>query len=123
MSLNFPLKSPLDIDNVVSKLTKSIQNVVLSSSSSTTNKNKNKSSISHSLFLVNHIKCYNFINAKRCARTLWQNIKYSRHKTIYKNLKTNLKTQLAKYRSEQVSLYLSTLTSNNGSFWIIKPKS
>lgn len=46
---------------------------------------------------------------------MWQRTKYPSHKTIYNHLISDLKTRLSKYRSEQFSKYLVTLTPNNGS--------
>lgn len=111
LSLNFPLKFPLDIDNAISILTKSIQNAVSNSSSQNSNNILPKYHTALPPFLVNLIK------AKRQARSLWQRTKYPRHKTIYNPLITDLKTQLAKFRSEQFSKYLITLAPNNGSLW------
>ena len=48
---------------------------------------------------------FNFIKAKCQARLPWKRIKYPRHETIYNDLLTDFKTQLAKYRSEQFSKY------------------
>lgn len=89
ISLNFPLKCPIDVDIAVTTLTKSIQNAV-SNSSYPTNKDQPKSYTSLPPFLVNLIK------AKRRARSLWQRTKYPRHKTIFNHLVYDLKTQLAK---------------------------
>ncbi|KAF0766544.1 Endo/exonuclease/phosphatase domain-containing protein [Aphis craccivora] len=79
-------------------------------------KNQSKSHISLPSYLVNLIK------AKRRVRSLWQRSKYPEHKTAYNHLSNDLKSQLAKYRSEQFSQYLSTLSPNNGSFWKITKK-
>ncbi|KAL5234121.1 hypothetical protein ACI65C_001531 [Semiaphis heraclei] len=111
LSLNFPLKCPLDIDNAISILTKSIQNAVSNSSSLNSNNILPKNHTSLPPFLVNLIK------AKRQARSLWQRTKYPSHKTIYNHPVTHLKTQLSKFRSEQFSKYLITLTPKNGSLW------
>eukprot|EP00102_Acyrthosiphon_pisum_P014982 XP_008185316.1 PREDICTED: RNA-directed DNA polymerase from mobile element jockey-like [Acyrthosiphon pisum] len=116
LSLNTPLKCPLDIDLAISKLTKTIQNAVSHSSLTTPKKNQSKSHISLPSYLVNLIK------AKRHARSLWQRSKYPEHKTAYNHLSNDLKSQLAKYRSEQFSQYLSTLSPNNGSLWKITKK-
>lgn len=53
---------------------------------------------------------------------MWQRLKYPEHKTAYNHLSNNLNSQLAKYRSEQFSLYLSTLSPNNGSLWKMTKK-
>eukprot|EP00102_Acyrthosiphon_pisum_P014983 XP_008185317.1 PREDICTED: RNA-directed DNA polymerase from mobile element jockey-like [Acyrthosiphon pisum] len=116
LSLNTPLKCHLDIDLAISKLTKTIQNAVSHSSLTTPKKNQSKSHISLPSYLVNLIK------AKRRARSLWQRSKYPEHKTAYNHLSNDLKSQLAKYRSEQFSQYLSTLSPNNGSLWKITKK-
>ncbi|KAL4126953.1 hypothetical protein QTP88_011151 [Uroleucon formosanum] len=116
LSLNFPLKRSSDIDNAISILTNSIQNAISTSSSPNPNKNQPKYPTSLPTYLVDLIK------AKRQARSLWQRTKYPIHKTIYNHLITDLKTQLAKFRSEQFSKHLSTLTPNNGSLWKMTKK-
>ncbi|KAL4090563.1 hypothetical protein QTP88_025369 [Uroleucon formosanum] len=116
LALNFPLKRSSDIDNAISILTNSIQNAISTSSSPNPNKNQPKYPTSLPTYLVDLIK------AKRQARSLWQRTKYPIHKTIYNHLITDLKTQLAKFRSEQFSKHLSTLTPNNGSLWKMTKK-
>jgi hypothetical protein len=82
-----------------------------SSSFHTSNNNLPNYHTSLPSFLVN------FIKVKLQARSLWQRKKYPIHKTIYNHLITDLKIQLAKYRSKQLSKYLTTLSPKNGSLW------
>ncbi|KAL4131520.1 hypothetical protein QTP88_008815 [Uroleucon formosanum] len=116
LSLNTPLKYHLKIDLAISKLTKTIQNAVSHSSLTTSKKNQSKSHTSLPSYLVNLIK------AKRRDRSLWQRSKYPEHKTAYNHLSNDLKSQLAKYRSEQFSLYLSTVSPYNSSLWKMTKK-
>lgn len=109
ISLNTPLKTPLDLDNAVLSFTSAIQNSA-----------KNSSSLSPTTpysaqVLPPHIS--QLLIDKRRARCKWQRTHLPNDKTNYNKLANSLRNILRKHNSEKYLSYLKSLSNSDNSLW------